>query len=223
MAWLSKNSSSNIVKQTVGCGEDAWDLDPVHDPVPPPPVQADDGAAESAWAEFNRKNRRDALQFFKSSPGDALLVAVQSLSITSHCFHIIERLGGEDYQLEMAFARLQGAPCATPLQSVLGDVVARHVLAKSVDLLESPAQWSLLKEKTWSMGGLAFSAVSKSICGLEQKLFKVWRGYPYKLWELLNVDADHRWTCAHALLADFRANSCLLDSFSKAFLMRFSI
>ena len=182
-------------------------------------------AGKSGWAEFNKKVRGDANAFLMQDPRDGLLVALQTLSVTMHCFRIMQRLGSEEHEMESQYSRLQSqseSAIGPRLSYLLSEDVIVSVYARARDLFESPAPWVFLVEKSHRLSNLCFAVLSKSVCGLEQKLFKPWRAFPFTLFKLLQVQRSMELEqVAQDILHEQQRHPCLLDAFSSAFLARF--
>ena len=216
---------------TTAVDDDVWDLpsaniDEVH-PQEMPELQVhgellaeEQPKDDSAWAAFQARQRGDSKRFLQSEPFDRLLVAATALTLAVHVLHIVERIGSDQFERDEHWLRTQSSPAPqSRLDHMLHDSVATQVWNMGCNLMDDCSVWGLVQHRTWRLGGLAFTMLSKSLCGLEQHLFRIWRGFPWKLWSLLSPGSESLEVVAARVLS---TPKCLLDSWSSAFLQRYN-
>ena len=206
-AWdLSDDSSDEDAQQGQPEQQRQDEVPPAGGGVQPLPV--------TDWATFNEKQRGNSKKFALQQPRDRLIISVITLGVCVSVLHAFEHVASERWDhLESERCAAGGTRSSRMWEAYSGGL--SQPAADTVARLSMSTQpWKALRPqaRSWGLSGLAFVMLSVSICALDQLLFRFWRTFPYRLWELTIRPSME---LAQEFLDTPR---CLMDQFSILFL-----
>jgi hypothetical protein len=143
-------------------------------------------------AAFNKRQKTDAASFAESLTADAdLTVLVLVLGPHAHLMDRMLKLSSKEWELKaLVQAQENGGSMRTRIQMYHNGAVTADAF---IDLSQKMCQeraWGVLsmKQRTWHTFGMAFGLIARSAAGLDHLLRSRHRGYPFKLFSLLEDD-----------------------------------
>ena len=172
--------------------------------------------AQKDVLDFNQKQRGKAKVFAQTVCPGRLLISVICLSLSVWALHRVEHFSSTKWAVRNELNMQNGQPYSCRVLAAHRGEIHAGAITCGMRLVDDPSMWTSLSGAmcTWGLAGLAFAQISTFFCGMEQLQWSVWRGWPYRLWMLLDHDE-----IAEELLG---LPSCMLDEFSLRFRQIFS-
>ena len=167
-----------------------------------------------SWAERNSLMQANTRTFVMTMPGPILIITLITMQLTIKALQIIESQSSEDWDKAQWSKFAKTGRCTSRMAVAYSGTFEKELLPIAGNLMNDASTWEAVPPgaRTWSSAGLAFVLISTALCGLEALSFSKFRGYPCKLWSLLE---DRTRALALEILSD---PSCMKDSWSLWFL-----
>ena len=166
----------------------------------------------------NSQQRSKASSFAASQPGPRLLVARVAMQPQVSFLHAVERIASEQWDQEQCKQLRDNGDRSYRVVECHTGSLATNFKQSNRELANLEEKWVIVRaaDNKLATASTAWSMLTVAACSMEQLQFSLWQGYPYKVFTLILCPT---FATAQRLLDD---PPCLKDSWSLAFLKRFS-
>ena len=181
------------------------------------PQASGDRQEKMDWAEFNERQRGNALTWALTRPGAILLTARVCLAPLVTLFQQLLFRSGEDFDEASLLAAVRSGELPMRISTAAWSTYTLKFFKKVFELLSTHQPWCAMPSRwrTCCYQVLAFSMLARAAAGIHRLMYLPQRGFPFRLWR--TVDQAHGQAEAEKVA---QAPDCLHDRWTKTILQK---